>query len=69
MAVVWPTSGFSTFASCWWTPVTLTRGGSAALFESSARLPLVAFGTRTVEVLVHAVALGLVLAGVRITGI
>lgn len=42
----------------------MTRGGLAVLLETFTRLPLEAFGTRAVEVLVHAVALGLVLARV-----
>lgn len=42
----------------------LTWGGLAVLFELLTRLSLVAFRTCTVEVLVHAVALGLILTGV-----
>lgn len=51
------------------TTVTLTEAGLAGLLDSVAGLPLVAFRTRTVEVLVHAVALGLVLTRVGITSI
>lgn len=46
--------------------VTLTGDGLAALPGLLARLPLEAFGTGAVEVLLHAVARGLVLTGVGI---
>lgn len=48
---------------------TLTRAGPAGLLEPLARFPLVAFRTRTEEVLVHAVALGLILARVWVASI
>lgn len=41
----------------------------AFLFEALAGLALVAFGTGAVEVLVHAVARGPVLARVGVTGV
>lgn len=44
--------------------VTLARGALAALPELLARLSFVAFGTRAVEVLLHAVTRGLVLTRV-----
>lgn len=47
----------------------LTRGGLAVLLEPFTHLPLVAFRTRAVEVLVHAVALGPILTRVRITSV
>lgn len=47
----------------------LTRGGLAVLLEPFTSLSLVAFRTSAVEVLVHAVALGLILTRVWITSI
>lgn len=47
----------------------LTRGSLAVLLKLFTGLPLIAFGTSTVEVLTHAVARGLVLTGVGITSI
>lgn len=49
--------------------LTLAGGGPAALPEPLARLSLVAFGTRAVEVGRHAVARGGVLAGVGLAGV
>lgn len=60
------------FAQCWCivanenSQVTLTRAGFAVHSEPLARLPLVGFGAGAVEVVLHAVARGLVLAGVRL---
>lgn len=47
----------------------LTRSGLAVLLEPFTHLSLVAFRTRAVEVLVHAVALGFILTRVWITSI
>lgn len=69
MTFLWPIRLFNTVSSFRSTWVTLTRAGLAALLELFTGLSLVAFGTRAVEVLVHAVALGLILTRVRITGI
>lgn len=49
--------------------VTLTWGGLAVLFEPFAGFSLVAFGTRTVEVLVNAVTLSIILTRVWITSV
>lgn len=46
--------------------VTLTRAGFAVHSEPVARLALVGLGAGAVEVVLHAVARGLVLAGVRL---
>lgn len=48
---------------------TLTWSGLAILFEPFTHLSFVAFRTRTVEVLFHAMTLGLILTRVWITGI
>lgn len=49
--------------------VTLARGGLATLSELLARLSFEAFGTGTVEVVLHAVTRGLVLTGVGLAGV
>lgn len=49
--------------------LTLTRAGFAVHSELLARLALVGFGAGAVEVLLHAVARGLVLAGVGLAGV
>lgn len=51
------------------TVVTLTGGGVAFLFKALAGLALVAFRAGAVEILVHAVARGSVLAWVWITSV
>lgn len=47
----------------------LTRSGAAVVLEPFARLPLEAFGTGAVEVLVHAVARRPILTRARITSV
>lgn len=60
---------FNTVSSLQTTSVTLTRGGLAVLLEPFTRLSLVALRTCAVEVLIHAVALGLILTRVWIASI
>lgn len=52
-----------------WGGPTLAGGAVAAPSESLARLPIVAFGTGAVEVELHVVTRGPVLAGVGLTGL
>ncbi len=66
---LWHTGSFNTVSLLQTTSVTLTRSSSAVLLQPFTRLSLVAFKTGTVEVLVHAVALGLILTRVWITSI
>lgn len=47
----------------------MAGGALAAPSELPARLPLVGFGAGAVEVLLHAVTRGPVLAGVRLAGV
>lgn len=60
---------FHSISSLQSSPVTLTRGGLTVLLELLTGLSLVAFRTCAVEVLVHAVTLGLILTRVWITSI